>query len=199
MRKPDSVVTIHMAASLAGFIARKDGRVDWLETADEFAGEDTMDPEFVEALLKTIDCYVMGLRTYETSLGFEAEGLGWAYDDKPTVAARSAQSAFVAGCRRGSLLHPADIDRWRDPVLREARCRHRPASGRGQSLQERHGGALLRGAEDMKAKQHEELLSVLKARFEKKMNRHKGLEWQTYKKSLQAMLKVDSARCACGA
>jgi dihydrofolate reductase len=43
-----------------------------------------MDPEFVEAFLKTIDCYVMGSRTYETALGFEAKGLGWAYGDKPT-------------------------------------------------------------------------------------------------------------------
>ena len=32
----NSLVTIHMAASLDGFIARKDGRVDWLETSDEF-------------------------------------------------------------------------------------------------------------------------------------------------------------------
>jgi riboflavin biosynthesis pyrimidine reductase len=38
MANPDSRVTVHMAASLDGFIARKDGRVDWLETADEFAG-----------------------------------------------------------------------------------------------------------------------------------------------------------------
>ena len=65
-----SRVTIHMAASLDAFIARKDGRVDWLETSDEFADGDTMDPEFVEAFLKTIDCYVMGSRTYETALGF---------------------------------------------------------------------------------------------------------------------------------
>jgi dihydrofolate reductase len=43
-----------------------------------------MDPAFVEAFLKTIDCYVMGSRTYETALGFEAKGLGWAYGDKPT-------------------------------------------------------------------------------------------------------------------
>ncbi len=57
---PDSRVTIHMAASLDGFIPRKDGRVDWLETSDEFAGGDTLDPAFVEAFLKTIDCYVMG-------------------------------------------------------------------------------------------------------------------------------------------
>ena len=73
-----------MAASLDSFIARKDGSVDWLETSDEFVGGDTMDPEAVRAFLKTIDCYVMGSRTYETALGFEAKGLGWSYGDKPT-------------------------------------------------------------------------------------------------------------------
>ena len=80
----DSRVTIHMAASLDGFIARKDGRVDWMETSDEFANGETMNPEFVEAFLKTIDCYVMGSRTYETALNFEAKGFGWSYGDKPT-------------------------------------------------------------------------------------------------------------------
>ena len=80
----DSRVTIHMAVSLDGFIARKDGRVDWLETSDEFADGETMDPGFVEAFLKTIECYVMGSRTYETALNFEAKGLGWSYGDKPT-------------------------------------------------------------------------------------------------------------------
>lgn len=84
MANPDSRVTIHMAASLDGFIARKDGRVDWLETSDEFIGGASLDPNDVEAFLKTIDCYVMGSRTYETALNFEAKGLGWAYGDKPT-------------------------------------------------------------------------------------------------------------------
>lgn len=73
-----------MAASLDGFIARKDGSVDWLETSDEFAGGDTLDSGFVDAFLETIDCYVMGSRTYETALGFEGKGLGWSYGDKPT-------------------------------------------------------------------------------------------------------------------
>src|SRR5438874_114204 len=84
MANIDSRVTIHMAASLDGFIARKDGRVDWIEISDEFAGGDTLDPGFVEAFLKTIDCYVMGSRTYETALSFEARGFGWSYGDKPT-------------------------------------------------------------------------------------------------------------------
>src|SRR5471032_776953 len=83
MPPTDSRVTIHMAASLDGFIARKDGRVDWLETSDEFAGGATLEPAFVEAFLKSIDCYVMGSRTYETALNFEVKGLGWAYGDKP--------------------------------------------------------------------------------------------------------------------
>ena len=80
-----------MAASLDGFIARKDGSVDWMETSDEFAGGATMDPGFVEAFLKTIDCYVMGSRTYETALSFEAKGLGWSYGDKPTFVLTSRE------------------------------------------------------------------------------------------------------------
>jgi dihydrofolate reductase len=84
MASLDSRVTIHMAASLDGFIARKDGSVDWLETSDEFEDGATMDPEFIQAFLKTIDCYVMGSRTYETALAFEAKGFGWSYGEKPT-------------------------------------------------------------------------------------------------------------------
>ena len=80
----DSRVTIHMVASLDGFIARKDGRVDWLETSDEFADGETLAPGAVETFLATINCYVMGSRTYETALGFEVRGLGWSYGDKPT-------------------------------------------------------------------------------------------------------------------
>jgi len=83
MASTDSRVTIHMAASLDGFIARKDGSVGWLETSDHYAEGATMDPGFVEAFLETIDCYVMGSRTYETALRFEAQGQGWPYGDKP--------------------------------------------------------------------------------------------------------------------
>ena len=91
MATTDSRITIHMVASLDGFISRKDGSVDWLETSDEFAGGDTLDPKFVETFLKMIDCYVMGSRTYETALNFEAKGFGWAYGDKPTFVLTSRE------------------------------------------------------------------------------------------------------------
>jgi dihydrofolate reductase len=73
-----------MVASVDGYVARRDGSVDWLETSDEFVEGDTMDPAFIAAFLETIDCYVMGSRTYETALQFENAGSGWAYGDKPT-------------------------------------------------------------------------------------------------------------------
>jgi dihydrofolate reductase len=91
MAHTNARVTIHMVASLDGFIARKDGGVDWLETHDKFAGGQTITPEFVTEFLKTIDCYVMGSRTYETALAFEAKGLGWSYGDKPTFVLTSRQ------------------------------------------------------------------------------------------------------------
>ncbi|HEY9154919.1 MAG TPA: dihydrofolate reductase family protein [Opitutaceae bacterium] len=74
-------VTIHMASSADGFIARKDGGVDWMQTSDQFANGETLDPEYIATFLKSIDCYVMGSRTYETALNFEAAGFGWAYGE----------------------------------------------------------------------------------------------------------------------
>jgi dihydrofolate reductase len=117
MANSGSRVTIHMAASLDGFIARKDGRVDWLETSDEFAGGDTLDPEFVAAFLKTIDCYVMGSRTYETALSFEANGFGWAYGDKPTFVLTRRELP----CNRDTVkFHSGDLAQFVNADLRPA-------------------------------------------------------------------------------
>lgn len=117
MAHTDSRVTIHMAASLDGFIARKDGRVDWLETADEFVGGETMTPESVGAFLKTIDCYVMGSRTYETALGFEAKGLGWSYGDTPTFVLTSRD---LPRTRAAVEFHSGDLARFVNERLRPA-------------------------------------------------------------------------------
>jgi hypothetical protein len=43
-----------------------------------------------------------------------------------------------------------------------------------------------RNKKDLSPEQREELLTVLKARFEKNMNRHKGLEWAKIQSKLEA-------------
>ena len=112
-----SRVTIHMASSLDGFIARKDGGVDWMETSDEFAAGETMDPEFVEAVLKSIDCYVMGSKTYETALNFEAKGFGWAYGDKPVFVLTSRK---LLRTRDSVEFHSGDLAQFVTGRLRPA-------------------------------------------------------------------------------
>jgi hypothetical protein len=52
--------------------------------------------------------------------------------------------------------------------------------------QSRKAKTEMQRAKDMKAKQREELLRALKARFEKNMNRHKGLEWAKVQAKLEA-------------
>jgi dihydrofolate reductase len=115
MANAESRVTIHMAASLDGFVARKDGRVDWLETSDEFVAGETLEPGFVEAFLKSIDCYVMGSRTYETALNFEAKGFGWSYGDKPTFVLTSRD---LPRTRDTVEFYSGDLERFVTGVLR---------------------------------------------------------------------------------
>ena len=82
MATTEFTVTIHMVSSLDGFIAKKDNSVSWFETSDRY--EKGVDGENPEEFLKTIDCYIMGSRTYEHALEL-SKSYGWAYGDKPTI------------------------------------------------------------------------------------------------------------------
>jgi hypothetical protein len=57
---------------------------------------------------------------------------------------------------------------------------------RRRAKQSKEAKTEMQRAKDLKAKQREELLGTLKARFEKNMNRHKGLEWAKVQAKLEA-------------
>lgn len=75
-----SKVTIHMVASLDGFIEKPNQDVSWMDSSDNYAAGIVLKDEDIEAFLKSIDCYVMGSRTYEL-----ARELGWPYGDVPVI------------------------------------------------------------------------------------------------------------------
>jgi dihydrofolate reductase len=77
-------VTIHMVSSLDGIIAKKDNSVSWFETSDYYEKGIELTKQDTENFLKTIDCYVMGSRTYEHALEL-SKSYGWAYGDVPTI------------------------------------------------------------------------------------------------------------------
>lgn len=76
-----SRVTLHVVSSLDGFVARRDNSVSWMDGNGSVyeAGVSLSDAE-MEAFAGSIDCYVLGSRTYEHALQ-----LGWPYGDTPTV------------------------------------------------------------------------------------------------------------------
>ncbi len=71
-----------MVSSLDGIIAKKDNSVSWFETSDYY--EKGITEQDTEEFLNTIDCYVMGSRTYEHALEL-SKSYGWAYGDVPTI------------------------------------------------------------------------------------------------------------------
>lgn len=75
-----SNVTLHMVSSLDGFIAKKDGDISWMQSTDTFEQGVALTEAYIADFLASIDCYVMGSRTYEHALE-----LGWPYGDKPVV------------------------------------------------------------------------------------------------------------------
>jgi dihydrofolate reductase len=82
MSTPLFKITIHMVSSLDGIIAKKDNSVSWFDTSDYY--EKGVTGQNAEEFLKTIDCYVMGARTYEHALEL-SQSYGWAYGDTPTI------------------------------------------------------------------------------------------------------------------
>lgn len=82
-------VTLYIAASLDGFIATEDGGVEWLE---EHASdtEDGTDGSY-EAFFDSVDCLVVGSRTYEQALSFGE----WPYGEKPAFVVTSRDLPLV--------------------------------------------------------------------------------------------------------
>ena len=72
-----------MVSSLDGYIAKKDNTVAWFETSDNYENGTSISEQDQEKFLKSIDCYVMGSRTYEHALEL-SKSFGWAYGEVPT-------------------------------------------------------------------------------------------------------------------
>jgi dihydrofolate reductase len=81
--------SVFVGASVDGFIARQNGALDWLPTDGESHGYD----EFIA----TVDTIVIGRKTFETVLAFEA----WPYGGKRVVVLSSEPVDLSAAVARG--------------------------------------------------------------------------------------------------
>ena len=101
-----STVTLHVVSSLDGFIARKDNSVSWMDSSDVYERGVTDDGSDVT---QSIDCYVLGSRTYEHALQ-----LGWPYGDTPTIVVTNRE---LPSTRKSVEFYSGDLKRLVDERL----------------------------------------------------------------------------------
>jgi len=80
-----SKVTLHVVSSLDGFIAKKDNTISWMDSPGNVY-EKGVSEDGTDDTVASIDCFVLGSRTYEHALE-----LGWPYGETPTIVLTSRQ------------------------------------------------------------------------------------------------------------
>ena len=105
-----STVTLHAVSSLDGIIAKKDNSVSWLDsTGPVYEAGVSVSEEEAANFVKTIDCYVLGSRTYEHALQ-----LGWPYGDTPAVVITNRE---LPSTRKSVEFYSGDLKRLVDEIL----------------------------------------------------------------------------------
>jgi dihydrofolate reductase len=102
-----ATITLHLVASLDGFIAKKDNSISWMDSSGDVYEKGVTDSG--AEVLPSIDCYVLGSRTYEHALQ-----LGWPYGDTPTVVLTSRE---LPSTRKSVEFYSGDIKRLVGEIL----------------------------------------------------------------------------------
>ena len=107
-----STVTLHVVSNVDGFIAKTDNSVLWMDSTDVYEKGVTDDGAEV---IESIDCYVVGSRTYEHALQ-----LGWPYGDTPTVVVTNRK---LPSTRESVEFYSGDLKKLVGEIL-APRCRN---------------------------------------------------------------------------
>ncbi len=103
-----STVTLHVVSSLDGFIAKKDNSVSWMDSSGDVY-EKGMSEGDADDVVTSIDCFVLGSRTYEHALQ-----LGWPYGDTPTVVITNRE---LPSTRKSVEFYSGDLKKLADEIL----------------------------------------------------------------------------------
>jgi dihydrofolate reductase len=103
-----STITLHVVSSLDGVIAKKDNSVSWLDSSGDVYEKGVSDGN-TDDVVTSIDCFVLGSRTYEHALQ-----LGWPYGDIPTVVITNRKLPSV---RKSVEFYSGDLKKLVDEIL----------------------------------------------------------------------------------
>jgi dihydrofolate reductase len=103
-----STVTLHVVSSVDGFIAKKDNSVSWMDSSGDVYEKGVSEGN-ADDVVTSIDCFVLGSRTYEHALE-----LGWPYGDTPTVVITSRE---LPSTRKSVEFYSGDLKKLVDEIL----------------------------------------------------------------------------------
>jgi dihydrofolate reductase len=103
-----STITLHVVSSLDGVIAKKDNSVSWLDSSGDVYEKGVSDGNADDSVT-SIDCFVLGSRTYEHALQ-----LGWPYGDTPTVVVTNRE---LPSTRKSVEFYSGDLKKLVDEIL----------------------------------------------------------------------------------
>lgn len=103
------MVTLHVVSSLDGIIAKKDNTASWLDGFGDVYEKGISEGTGAEEILKAIDCFVLGSRTYEHALR-----LGWPYGKTPTIVITNRE---LPSTRKSVEFYSGDLKRLVDDIL----------------------------------------------------------------------------------
>jgi len=97
-----------VVSSLDGFIAKKDNSVSWMDSSGDVYEKGVSDGN-ADDVVTSIDCFVLGSRTYEHTLQ-----LGWPYGDTPTVVITNRE---LPSTRKSVEFYSGDLKKLVDEIL----------------------------------------------------------------------------------
>src|SRR5450755_2045684 len=103
-----STVTLHVVSSVDGFIAKKDNSVSWMDSSGDVYEKGVSEGN-ADDVVTSIDCFVLGSRTYEHALE-----LGWPYGDTPTVVITNRE---LPSTRKSVEFYAGDLKKLVDEIL----------------------------------------------------------------------------------
>ena len=103
-----STITLHVVSSLDGVIAKKDNSVSWLDSSGDVYEKGVSDGN-TDDVVTSIDCFVLGSRTYEHALQ-----LGWPYGDIPTFVITNRK---LPSMRKSVEFYSGDLKKLVDVIL----------------------------------------------------------------------------------
>lgn len=103
-----ATITLHVVSSVDGFIAKKDNSISWMDSSGDVYERGATEDGAAQ-MLQSIDCYVLGCRTYEHALQ-----LGWPYGDTPTIV---LTNRTLPSTRKSVEFYSGDLKRFVNEIL----------------------------------------------------------------------------------